>query len=312
MLSNSFAQEQDIPTFKEYFTNNSQSIKIDNNSVSLINKNLDILQEKYKTKMAVLIVENTNPYTIAQFSIKLAEKWKVGDIKKDNGIILVVSASDKKIRFEVGYGLEGKVTDLQSKQIIDDYISPQFKEGKYAEGIMLSIEKVANLSSEPTLALTYSNPDFKNTTTSNNSKKTSSISYTPDEFSIEGLILVLIVAGIAFLISNGAGWPLLIGIISSIFVRFAFLNKTNAFVTGLLNTSIAGVTHYFFISTTSTGTLILSLIVAFIFGAVGIEFILIMFFAILSGARGGISGGSGGGSISSGGRFGGGGSSGGW
>ena len=79
---------------------------------------------------------------LEDFSIRLAEKWKIGQKGKDNGVILLVFKEERAVRIEVGYGLEGALTDAASKLIIQNEIIPRFREGKFDEGIESSIQAI--------------------------------------------------------------------------------------------------------------------------------------------------------------------------
>ena len=93
-------------------------------------------------QVAVVTVKTTEPLDIEQYSIKLAEKWKVGYKGLDNGVILVVATDDRKLRIEVGRGLEGGFTDLRAKEIIDQVIVPYFKQGKLDEGVDAGVKAI--------------------------------------------------------------------------------------------------------------------------------------------------------------------------
>lgn len=94
------------------------------------------------SQIAVLIVPTTQPESIEQFSIRVAEAWKIGRSKVDDGAILVVAKNDRKLRIEVGYGLEGALTDATTKRIIDGVITPRFRTGDFAGGIDAGIERM--------------------------------------------------------------------------------------------------------------------------------------------------------------------------
>ena len=93
-------------------------------------------------QVAVVTVKTTEPLDIEQYAIKLAEKWKVGYKGLDNGVILIVAVDDRKLRIEVGRGLEGGFTDLRAKEIIDQIIVPYFKQGKLDEGIDAGVKAI--------------------------------------------------------------------------------------------------------------------------------------------------------------------------
>lgn len=87
------------------------------------------------SQIAVLIVPTTRPESIDQFAIRVAEQWRIGRAKVDDGAILVVAKDDRALRIEVGYGLEGALNDATSKRIIDEIIVPRFRGGDFAGGI---------------------------------------------------------------------------------------------------------------------------------------------------------------------------------
>ncbi|WP_445489810.1 TPM domain-containing protein [Rhodopseudomonas sp. RCAM05734] len=94
------------------------------------------------SQVAVLIVPTTAPESIELFSIRVAEAWKIGRKKVDDGAILVIAKDDRTLRIEVGYGLEGALTDLTSKRIIDEVIVPKFKAGDFAGGIIDGVDRI--------------------------------------------------------------------------------------------------------------------------------------------------------------------------
>jgi len=94
------------------------------------------------SQIAVLIVPTTQPETIEQFSIRVADAWKIGRQKVDDGAILLVAKDDRKLRIEVGYGLEGALTDATARRIIDEIIAPRFKTGDFAGGISAGVDRM--------------------------------------------------------------------------------------------------------------------------------------------------------------------------
>ena len=97
------------------------------------------------SQIAVLIVPTTAPEDIEQYSIRVAEAWKIGRKKVDDGAILLVAKDDRKLRIEVGYGLEGALTDLTTKRIIDEIITPKFRSGDFAGGISAGVDAIINV-----------------------------------------------------------------------------------------------------------------------------------------------------------------------
>lgn len=88
------------------------------------------------TQIVVLTVPSLEGQPIEEFSLQVAEQWGIGQKATDNGALLVVAKNDRKIRIEVGYGLEGRLTDLTAGRIIRNVIGPQFKNGRFDQGIV--------------------------------------------------------------------------------------------------------------------------------------------------------------------------------
>jgi uncharacterized protein len=88
------------------------------------------------TQIVVLTVTSLEGQPIEEFSIRVAEQWGIGQKQNDNGALLVVARSDRKLRIETGYGLEGRLTDLASGRIIRNVIGPQFKQGRFDQGVI--------------------------------------------------------------------------------------------------------------------------------------------------------------------------------
>jgi uncharacterized protein len=103
---------------------------------------LQDLQRRKGSQVAVLIVPTTKPETIEQFSIRAAEAWKIGRKKIDDGALLVVAKDDHRLRIEVGDGLEGALTDVTSRRIIDETITPRFRTGDFAGGIAAGLTRI--------------------------------------------------------------------------------------------------------------------------------------------------------------------------
>jgi uncharacterized protein len=102
------------------------------------------------SQLAVLIVPTTQPEDIAQYSIRVVEQWKlgrgtVGGKKVDDGALLLIAKNDHRIRIEVGYGLEGVLTDAMSNRIISETIAPAFREGSFYEGIDAGLDQMMKL-----------------------------------------------------------------------------------------------------------------------------------------------------------------------
>ena len=115
---------------------------LSSSDVAALSQKLSDFETRKGSQIAVLIVPTTDPETIDQFSIRVAEAWKIGRKKVDDGAILVVAKNDHHVRVEVGYGLEGALTDVTSRRIIDEVITPKFREGDFAGGISAGIDRM--------------------------------------------------------------------------------------------------------------------------------------------------------------------------
>jgi uncharacterized protein len=110
--------------------------------ISALTQTLKNLETRKGSQVAVLIVATTAPETIEQYSIRVAEAWKIGRKKIDDGALLVVAKNDRKLRIEVGYGLEGSLTDVTASRIIDEIIVPRFRSGDFAGGISAGVDRI--------------------------------------------------------------------------------------------------------------------------------------------------------------------------
>ncbi|MFI4910727.1 MAG: TPM domain-containing protein [Sedimentisphaeraceae bacterium JB056] len=115
---------------------------IDSSIESKLNGLLKELEQKTGVQYIILTVTSLNGVPIDMYSIELAEQWKLGQAKQDNGMLFVISLNDRKFRFEVGYGLEGVITDSYSGGVGREYITPYARKGDYSTGIYLANAKV--------------------------------------------------------------------------------------------------------------------------------------------------------------------------
>jgi len=106
---------------------------------------LSAIESSDSTQIVVLTIPSLEGEVLEEFSIKVAEAWKIGQNNLDNGVILLVSKNDRKLRIETGRGLEGKLTDLVSGRIIRSEIIPKFKEGDFNGGIEAGINAIVSV-----------------------------------------------------------------------------------------------------------------------------------------------------------------------
>ncbi|GAA0327155.1 TPM domain-containing protein [Morganella psychrotolerans] len=122
---------------------------------SNIEDKLGTLREQTGAQIAVLTVKTTAPRDIESYAENVFNQWRLGRINIDDGILLVVAADDRAMRIEVGYGLEGAVSDATANRILNTYFIPEFKKGNYAGGINNTLDALTALvKNEPLPAVT--------------------------------------------------------------------------------------------------------------------------------------------------------------
>jgi len=119
-----------------------QTGTLSSGDVATLNQTLRNFEARKGSQIAVLIVPTTDGEAIEQFSLRVAETWKIGRKKIDDGALIVVAKNDRHLRIEVGYGLEGALTDVTSKRIIDEVITPKFKSGDFAGGVSAGVNRI--------------------------------------------------------------------------------------------------------------------------------------------------------------------------
>jgi uncharacterized protein len=118
--------------------------------VASLDQTLRAFAARKGSQIQVLIVPTTQPDTIEQYSIRVAEQWKLGRQGVDDGAILVVAKDDHAVRIEVGYGLEGALTDVLAGRIVDQVILPRFRAGDFVGGINEGVARmIAVIDGEP-------------------------------------------------------------------------------------------------------------------------------------------------------------------
>ena len=123
---------------------------LDQRTSRVLSNSLRDLQRAEGTQIVVLTVPTLGELTVEQASIEVAESWKLGSAKKDDGVLVLIAAKERKMRIEVGQGLEGELTDAYSKRIIDETMTPLFKSGDVNGGVLAGVFQIVTLT----------NPDF--------------------------------------------------------------------------------------------------------------------------------------------------------
>jgi uncharacterized protein len=109
---------------------------------------LKAYEEKTSDQVVVATVPALQGTTVEDYGNRLFRHWKLGQAKTDNGVLLLVAPSERKVRIEVGYGLEGALTDALARVIIASAITPRFKQGDYAGGVAAGVEGILSILSK--------------------------------------------------------------------------------------------------------------------------------------------------------------------
>ncbi len=115
---------------------------LDAATVAQLNAMIDELERTTGAELAVVVVASLDGQSVEEFAEKLFKMWGIGKAGKDNGLLLLWSTGDRKVRIEVGYGLEGTIPDGKAGAILDAYVIPKFKAGQFDEGIIAGVAGV--------------------------------------------------------------------------------------------------------------------------------------------------------------------------
>jgi len=128
-----FAQNVTYPQASGYVVD--QSGIIDSDTRNSLEAWILELKQKTTAEVAVVTVDSTDPLSIEEYAANLFQRFGIGQKGKDNGVLLLIAYKDRDMKIEVGYGLEGAITDAYSSRIINTIIAPEFKQGNYSDGI---------------------------------------------------------------------------------------------------------------------------------------------------------------------------------
>ena len=142
-----------LPVPRQYVADYAKVIDMQNKHI--LNGLLQELEQKTGAQFIVLTVQTTEGLPIEQYAIELAERWKLGQKGKDNGLLMVVAITDKKYRIEVGYGLEGFITDQYAGRLGREFLVPYFRQGQYGKGTYeVAVRLAGKIAAEAGVQLT--------------------------------------------------------------------------------------------------------------------------------------------------------------
>lgn len=154
-----------VPPLKQRVTD--LTATLDARQIQALDARLATFETTKGSQIAVLILPSTQPETIDQFSIRVAEAWKLGRKGVDDGVLLLIAKDDRKLRIEVGYGLEGALNDATAKRIVAETISPYFKRGEFYSGIDAGISSIIKVIEGEALPPPAQRPSSLSASTSN-------------------------------------------------------------------------------------------------------------------------------------------------
>ncbi|VVM04741.1 hypothetical protein MAMC_00208 [Methylacidimicrobium cyclopophantes] len=142
------AEAAPIPPFTSYVVD--QARLLSGRERASLEKRLSRFAKSKGSQVAVLIVPTTRPESAESYGIRVVEEWKLGRKGIDDGVLLLVVTDEHVVRLEIGYGLEGTITDAEAKRIIEERILPFFKKGRFFSGISVGLDAIlAKISGEP-------------------------------------------------------------------------------------------------------------------------------------------------------------------
>lgn len=140
LLCGTAQAEVDVPQLAHRVTDLTSTL--DAAQQQALETKLAAFEARKGSQIAVLLVPSTQPETIEQFGIRVVDAWKLGRKGVDDGVLLLIAKDDRKLRIEVGYGLEGALNDATSKRIVSEIIAPNFKGGDYYAGIDAGVDAI--------------------------------------------------------------------------------------------------------------------------------------------------------------------------
>jgi uncharacterized protein len=143
-----FAQAQSQPAIPELWGMrvHDEAKVLSTGFISQLENQLKTFEDSTTNQVAVLVIQTLDGYPLESYGIQVAEKWELGTAKNDNGVLLLIVIQDRKIRIEVGKGLEGILTDAATSRIIRNEIAPAFRRQDYEAGIQAGIDAILRTS----------------------------------------------------------------------------------------------------------------------------------------------------------------------
>ena len=209
-----------IPPLKTRVTDLTATLTAE--QTSALESKLAAFEQRKGSQLAVLLVPTTQPETVEQYSIRVTDQWKLGRKGVDDGVLLLIAKDDRKLRIEVGRGLEGALPDAIGKRIIDEYIVAPFKQGDFNAGINAGIDRIIKIvDGEPLPA-----PKAKGSGASFGDTLENSLGW--------GALLVVFLGGILRAIFGVFVGSLIAGVVAGVAAVFLGVGAVVSFVVGII------------------------------------------------------------------------------
>lgn len=192
---------------------------IDAGTKSSIEGKLQTLDRVSGIQVSVVTVKSLGGDTIENYAVQLFQEWGIGRAKRDTGVLLLVAPNEREVKIEVGYGLEGDLTDIQSGIIIRNIIIPAFKESNYSKGISDATDAI--------IAIVTKSPEAANYQNSQSSGGSSDTNYAPFIF-----VIFIVLNFLSIVLGKSKSWWLggvigaLIGLVIALIWGFLFVGLT--------------------------------------------------------------------------------------
>ncbi len=208
-----------------------------------LTQRLEALENNTTDQLVVVTLASLNGYDIADYGYRLGRHWGIGQAGKNNGVLLIVAPNERKVRIEVGYGLEGTLTDALSAQIVQQAIVPKFKTGDLAGGIEAGAEAIAEV-------LEKGETSFSKSTQQNDAEGTGSLlfmlvlmasAFTPlAKYKFTPLISGGVTAVLVWLAAGDVVFAVFLGIFALVFTFFAQFGSRGGGSGGSFGSSVGG------------------------------------------------------------------------
>ena len=177
-------QAQDFPERSSMLVNDYAQV-LSAAETNALEAKLVAYNDSTSTEIAIVIIKSLGNYEVSDYATKLGEKWGIGVKGKNNGLVILASIEDRKVTIQTGYGMEGVLPDAICKQIVENEIKPEFKQGNYYQG----------LDNATTAVIKYSKGEYQSDGKKKGKKKNLPV----------GLIVIAFIGIVLFLSKRGGG-----------------------------------------------------------------------------------------------------------